>query len=104
MATQLKKRTAALWARSAMKGDDCGVYYSGRAFLSLYKPWPLLVIICSFNAINFARFSIAKFKWLLRYAYRRIYHPAVNGAYLWSSIIAASPCSPVRILTALASG
>jgi hypothetical protein len=23
---QLKKRTAALWARSAMKGDDCGVF------------------------------------------------------------------------------
>lgn len=26
LATQLKKRTAALWARSAMKGDDCGVF------------------------------------------------------------------------------
>lgn len=24
--TQAKKRTAALWARSAMKGDDCGVF------------------------------------------------------------------------------
>ena len=23
---QAKKRTAALWARSAMKGDDCGVF------------------------------------------------------------------------------
>lgn len=23
---QLKKSTAALWARSAMKGDDCGVF------------------------------------------------------------------------------
>lgn len=29
MATQLKKRTAALWARSAMKGDDCEVLYNG---------------------------------------------------------------------------
>ncbi len=26
---QAKKRTAALWARSAMKGDDCGVLYNG---------------------------------------------------------------------------
>lgn len=55
---QAKKRTAALWARSAMKGDDCGVYYSGRAFLSLYKPWPLLFIsLCwlLFKNLSFAK-------------------------------------------------